>query len=1306
MMNTFTKRGIAVALAALLLLAPLTAVTLTTSVTPVTAQSAGTTGQPGEVTTGRPVDSINLERSGGRLSVLVTDDQPTGTPLRLDRDWLRSELGRPVPFMRFHRNGKLVDSYRLTPQNVIIDIPHFSTQNITATVVDAQFEVSGSASGQETTRVINYDVNSTQAAVLEIHGQGDRLGDFRVDQRFVLVDNSTYTKDFGEIPHNVSFVVEGRGQKIGPPYNKSFSSVTDGSTQFFDLEADDWPEVNITTVGAGQKNGTRVIKGPFNGSGDDDTKTLTFNFEQNNESIVFRGITTTGVTNQSDIEEFNSDNSTNSENITISGGQLSLKSSQQIETIHAQQTNGSTFTSGSGAVDWTVVSDAVTGDGVPSAPTVDHFQITNASRASLSTGVVAGEFDGDNAFHVSVTDGPNEWQLTLVENTAENSVEVYESGITQTIYELKCSLTTDTFEVDLIEGTLNGTPCGFTFPGSVGEPFDIRYRNGDLIQGDYILANVTEGGNTGFYERQYSTSNIINNAKLNWTDNETNGNVQYFVKTDDNSYVEWTDAENDTLKDITDGQNVWIRVNLTKTSADGPTVERYGLLWQNETTTKTKDPAIDIDGDGANEASFSGILNDSETVVVPINESIAEGQHTFTVHTSGGSSVDWEYDGNNEARAHVKNVTLNGISYPINQFLNKSELNITVIDRLDTLLGQNSITVNLYSDSETQLVDRLDVRGRYEGRTILANATVESTVYDPVDVALADGQSHTFNVTSDVAYGSNDFRVDLAENSTQNEYDLSITWNPENRTLFSNVTVNGVDFEGPDEYSGVPYNATFLNSSDVLTFNVTDVIAPGNNDHTFRMLAPRTTTDSLTFVEKVEFHKNVSVTIEEAWATYNKSSTQTFNHTVTTGAFFNFSVPNRVTRLTSTSVTFNGTTPAANTTVFNGTQIAVQVNEEIPNSTTVDVRVTTLKYTVVNATDSLRNENPHADPYLVDVGVTSVSGNVSYNTTEVALTTPEYEVILTNASGGIDTELTNGTFNGNVTIPEGHFNTHDGFMVRRPKHSTDTFTGVVNVIHPSEVVRPNRTVVHQTPLYAEPDESYIRMDNYSVSDLTSPLSVEWKQVGPYHLSWVTNETTDPVYDQRIESVTSEGVSVFADGQRYTDIDRVGDDLVIHVNGSTTWDVFQYDFPRVISDTNVSIDAGRTEAIQVVVDNPNNFTLHDTRLVVSHGWIEEIDPIYHDIPANGNATYNVTIHVPFGTEATEYAIPMNVTSTETGEVSTKDINVNVGGGLITAGVGIPNIALVALGVLVLIGLLTYQAHRSGELEKFRRNLEEL
>jgi hypothetical protein len=1266
--------------------------------------------------TGRPVDDVRVETDGNRVSLLVTDDKPEGTPLILDRQWLQEKLGKPVEFMRFHREGEMVDSYKLTEDHIIVDIPHFSTQNVTVTTVDGQFEVTGSASGQETQRVINYDVNETGIAILEIEGSGTREGVQRVDQFYSEVDNSTFEWEAGEIPRNVTLEFTGQGEKLGPRYNKSISGVSDGETVFFDLAAKDY-NPNVTIVGVGQENGTRVTRGPYTDR-DGDTWTLSFDNSQNNASIEFTGNTTGSIqlTNSTVTEDFDLLNATASENVTVENGQLVLDggSSGWFE---------ATYTTVDPVIDgklnWT--------ESRPTGTQVHYFLRSGSESDVNVTGsenqwedlggnqnvTVRIELEGDLTSPPVYSDGFEDGDLS--EYTTTGSIEV----TTSSTYEGSWSVSGSQ---DYSAGSAIDTDVYFG-PGQSASGYvltDAGWSGGGLIfgynpnTGNVRFVSLSPGGSLKAGDNSLDANPIYSDS-IGSASANIQGGKWYKIT------IEWKENGDQYfyLKDPSTGDVLATLSTSTSPPGDGgfgvsvyhgnsgvdniyrsgstslasPEVDQFFLehTQENNSIEKTQDPSITIDG---STASYTGVLNDSETATVDFDSSIGAGSHTAEVSTTENTVVDWQYKGNNEARAHVKNITLNGKNYTVDQYLADGETTTIPIDNTQTLQGENVLTAELYSDSETTHVSRIDARGHYEGRTILDNYTVNGEQSN-LDETLADGETTSVNISSDAIYGTNNITAELTENSVQDNYDAEVVWYPENRTYFENVTVNSQDFGSP----------TFLGTNETLLLNVTDEISPGGNDHVFRMQSEKTTTDSLDFTEKVEFYKNVSVNIEEAHATYNKTTTETFDYTASPGVQFNFSLSDRVMGHRKTVVTYDGQSGVQNTTTFSGNNATVELDEEIPEGTEVNIRVEFLTYRVKNATTSLRSENALSAPYRVEIGVGNVTGNVTFETVEPALTSSEYEVILTENGEPTEEPKIYGVEN-NLTIPESNFDSASGFIVQRPRYSNVTYTGTVNTIYPTTQVDPDRNIVHGPALYSEPDETYSPVEQYTVEGLTEPLSVEWKQVGPYHLQWVTNESR--TYNQTIVNVTSEGVSVFANGDRYRDFKRESDDdLVIHVNGSTTWDVYQYDYPQIQSDTDVSVDRGQSKTVEVVVDNPNDFTLRNVELVLEHGWIRDVEPSVQDIPSGESATFEVTVKVPDGTVSTTYTMPMNVTSTETGEVDTENLEVSVGGGVTTAaGVPLTRFGLIAGGIVFLGALSLLYFARSGQLARLRRELEKI
>lgn len=78
---------------------------------------------------------------------------------------------------------------------------------------------------------------------------------------------------------------------------------------------------------------------------------------------------------------------------------------------------------------------------------------------------------------------------------------------------------------------------------------------------------------SGFYEYNYSTAENVEDAKLNWTDNQSGGNISYFLRSNGNSYIEVTENE---WEDLPNGANVSVRIELKSTNST-PSVDRYIL---------------------------------------------------------------------------------------------------------------------------------------------------------------------------------------------------------------------------------------------------------------------------------------------------------------------------------------------------------------------------------------------------------------------------------------------------------------------------------------------------------------------------------------------------------------------------------------------------------------------------------------------------------------------------------------------------------------------------------------------------------
>lgn len=1135
------------------------------------------------------------------------------------------------------------------------------------------YEVHGSATGESTVHDINYDVNETGNAFLTLNGQGDRLGPERTDAFYDRVDNASWTWSAGEIPRNATARIIGQGEKFGPAYNKSFTDVNDESNVYYDLDADDY-KTNVTLVGAGQRNGTLVEKGPFRAQGDGDQKTVTFDHDQNNESVVFTGNTTTEIQNTTFAEDFSTLDAYESGNVTVENGKLGLDTYMvtydDFTDSDIGEYNGDTAAFDVDSYDQLYPSNAdryhnriYRSDTGPERG--DSFAVRmRVQSGQMRTGFIFGFQDPDNFYIVNLDGQDGTMELVKWSDGTRNVLDetpTTSSDVTGTINITYGELT---LTAEMNGNTVSADDSEYA-GGSMG--WNVWFGKGVDTDPIAMWAESEQLVKNGYTVHEFTTAEVQSLASLNWS---AEGSTSHYVSFGDpTGWTEWTTQ--DEWKDLQNGTDVYVKTELSKSAGDGPSVGKFHVATSRIVSTQTHNPAIDIDGDETNETSYTGTLSDGESVVIDLSEDVTTGTQTWTIHTSQGVA-DWAYQGNNEARAHVKNVSVNGVSYTVDQYLPEGQTTTIPVDNADTLIGENTLKVDLYENSETQYVSRADASGQYEGRSVVSNLTVNGETHQ-IDETLAAGESATVDITG--GYGENTLTVNLKENSTQNKADAELVWNPENRSYVENVTIDGTTYTVDK----------FLASGENHTINVTESINSGSNTHTFYQHSEKTLTDTVEWTEEVETEKDVSVTISENRAYYNETSVETFDKAVDAGATFNFTLPDRTTATAHTTVLFNDSMTVLNSTSVSGDNVTVTVEERIPKDTEVTVKLRMEKWAITGADETLESASG-MDSFELEFGLENPEDPVTFDHRGQSFTEDKWEVIDTGTNAEVDFEVSDGDI-----VLSGE---PSGFTVHRPKHSTATWAGVTNVIHPTEQLASGEYVTHD-PLYAESDETYLQMTNYSVSGVDSPVEVVWNDVSGSHLQWTT-DTQDPSYVHTVHNVTSDGVHVLADGERYDNWNRTGTDVNINVSGDTTWDVFTYDNLTITTES-VSVVPGETKTVDITVKNPNNFAVHNVRVQAENSWVTDISPAYQTIPAGETETFEVTIHVPAGTQETTYDLGMAVASSETGEVNTDDITVDVSGGVVVGGTGIPTMWLFAGLIVLLVGLVLFQLRRTGGLQ---------
>lgn len=203
----------------------------------------------------------------------------------------------------------------------------------------------------------------------------------------------------------------------------------------------------------------------------------------------------------------------------LRAGQGVVTSATLYETTNGTrvvQNSSGAWTNASGTSDWTMASG------------IDNTRRfhANVNRSSLVTnnGV---DLPDSNAFRINVSDGTDTWSFYVYGQTADSDV-VEVTAITPTGGTTTCTAESENVTMDLTEGSLNGSECGFDFASGVTPPYTVTVDNGTNAAANYtFVVNQNEstflaGVPSNTYHSQSSgsspfTTPAIYSATLNLT---------------------------------------------------------------------------------------------------------------------------------------------------------------------------------------------------------------------------------------------------------------------------------------------------------------------------------------------------------------------------------------------------------------------------------------------------------------------------------------------------------------------------------------------------------------------------------------------------------------------------------------------------------------------------------------------------------------------------------------------------------------------------------------------------------------------
>lgn len=318
------------------------------------------------------------------------------------------------------------------------------------------------------------------------------------------------------------------------------------------------------------------------------------------------------------------------------GTALSLSVVSTTEGTRLRQTDSSRgFTSNSGGSDWTLATDI---------SETDRFTM-NISRSSLLPATVDTLLTVilQNAYHIRVDNGSAVWDVYFFHGPLTGNVYTFteepgssSSGLLLDNFGSMCAYNAPVVEVDMVQGTLNGTACPeLAFFDDLEDPHSISYQNAhtggfDRAAGTYdILVSDATVQNANFdtppsqpfsvakltqstVDLQYQTDDLEYRARLDVTapsqTSSTGGgsppSVTNLVVSDDTGLLETYDFDISADVADPDGGTDLYRVRFTITDDENRSIDSVaqsvsanGTVSHSFTETGLLDPIFDDDGE-------------------------------------------------------------------------------------------------------------------------------------------------------------------------------------------------------------------------------------------------------------------------------------------------------------------------------------------------------------------------------------------------------------------------------------------------------------------------------------------------------------------------------------------------------------------------------------------------------------------------------------------------------------------------------------------------------------------------------------
>lgn len=511
-----------------------------------------------------------------------------------------------------------------------------------------------------------------------------------------------------------------------------------------------------------------------------------------NVSINLTGVENTAIDSTSAVR-------TNGESLTANVGGTAPPRSEEV-TLTGAETSSSW--SGSGSGDGTVTVDgnqpaediSATLEGSTSTSNGDQSWtgLGDGASRSLTSGNIESTGPANGEPRVTVTAAPGTVEYDPYpdnEYAASDSFLFYNNGqgtVTPgdiTVPGVKDSTTSIELGVGVVNG---GSDTTIDVYAIKGETADATSAEGTLVASNVQITSTgtktiefdsefNGGGQTvtfGFVP-EYSGSDFAN-LLLHTVGSGTEASSNYFhYDGQQSSYPEIrtnhvgttdviisTGSQSVSWSSLSEGETVSDALDIPASASSLDISTSNGqtdVTVEKTDRTATEDPALDLDGDGADEVAYNGILTSGQTSTLSAsNGDLSSGSNSIDASTTAGPLPSWTIDATAVMATEDPSVTVDGQTVSHSGVLSDGE---TVTESVDLSTGSNTLDVSTVGEVEvaaswTEVTETRDPVVEVNGETVSYSGT------------LADGETVSLNANASwLREGTNNVTVYVGDGS-------------------------------------------------------------------------------------------------------------------------------------------------------------------------------------------------------------------------------------------------------------------------------------------------------------------------------------------------------------------------------------------------------------------------------------------------------------------------------------------------------------------------------------------------------------